>query len=40
MQDNFDKPLEKILENCINDYKKFRSKDLDDITLILLRKKD
>jgi sigma-B regulation protein RsbU (phosphoserine phosphatase) len=40
MKNNYDKPLDKILAICIEDYKKFRSKDLDDITLILLRKKD
>ncbi len=36
---NAGKPVKDILKLCLNDYRNFRSKDSDDITLIILRKK-
>jgi sigma-B regulation protein RsbU (phosphoserine phosphatase) len=36
---NAKKPVKEILGLCIDDYTKFRSKDSDDITLLILRKK-
>lgn len=37
--DNAKKPVQDILKICLDDYQSFRSKDTDDITLIILRKK-
>jgi sigma-B regulation protein RsbU (phosphoserine phosphatase) len=36
---NAGKPVEEILNRCLEDYTEFRSKDSDDITLLILRKK-
>ena len=36
---NAAKPVEEILNRCLEDYTEFRSKDSDDITLLILRKK-
>ncbi len=36
---NVDKPVEEILNLCTEDYRSFRSRDTDDITLIVARKK-
>ena len=36
---NRKKPVEEILDICIQDYEGFREKDSDDITLLILRKK-
>ncbi len=36
---NSEKQVEDILRVCLEDYRNFRSKDTDDITLIILRKK-
>ncbi len=36
---NADKPVEEIVNLCIEDYQSFRSSDTDDITLIVARKK-
>jgi len=33
------KPVQEILDRCLEDYRKFRSKDSDDITMLILRKK-
>jgi sigma-B regulation protein RsbU (phosphoserine phosphatase) len=37
--DNAGKPVEEILDRCLEDYTEFRCKDSDDITLLILRKK-
>jgi sigma-B regulation protein RsbU (phosphoserine phosphatase) len=36
---NAKKPVKEILKVCVDDYKKFRIKDSDDITLLIVRKK-
>jgi len=36
---NTDKHVDDILKLCLNDYQNFRSKDSDDITLLILRKR-
>jgi sigma-B regulation protein RsbU (phosphoserine phosphatase) len=36
---NAKKPVKEIVDLCVEDYTKFRSKDSDDITLLILRKK-
>ncbi len=36
---NAKKPVQEILDRCLDDYTGFRSKDSDDITLLILRKK-
>ena len=36
---NAKKPVQEILDRCMEDYTGFRSKDSDDITLLILRKK-
>jgi sigma-B regulation protein RsbU (phosphoserine phosphatase) len=36
---NAKQPVQEILDICIEDYTRFRSKDSDDITLLILRKK-
>jgi len=36
---NAKKPVQEILDLCMEDYTRFRSKDSDDITLLILRKK-
>ncbi|MBA7613828.1 Phosphoserine phosphatase RsbP [subsurface metagenome] len=36
---NFKKPVKDILNLCLEDYRNFRYKDTDDITLVILRKK-
>ncbi len=36
---NVKKPVQEILDRCMEDYTGFRSKDSDDITLLILRKK-
>ena len=36
---NAKKPVQEILDRCLEDYKEFRSKDSDDITLLIARKK-
>ena len=36
---NAKKPVQEILDCCLEDYKEFRSKDSDDITLLIARKK-
>ena len=36
---NAKKPVQEILDRCLEDYRKFRSKDSDDITMLILRKK-
>jgi sigma-B regulation protein RsbU (phosphoserine phosphatase) len=36
---NAKKPVKDILDLCVEDYTKFRSKDSDDITLLIVRKK-
>jgi sigma-B regulation protein RsbU (phosphoserine phosphatase) len=36
---NAKKPVKDIVDLCVEDYTKFRSKDSDDITLLILRKK-
>jgi sigma-B regulation protein RsbU (phosphoserine phosphatase) len=36
---NAKKPVQEILDRCLEDYTEFRSKDTDDITLLILRKK-
>lgn len=37
--ENAEKPVEDILDLCVEDYTSFRSKDTDDITLLIVRKK-
>jgi sigma-B regulation protein RsbU (phosphoserine phosphatase) len=37
--DNSDKDVKEILNICLQDYQSFRTKDTDDLTLIVLRKK-
>lgn len=39
VRNNAAKPVDDILNLCIEDYQSFRSKDTDDITLIIMRKK-
>ena len=36
---NAKKPVQEILDRCLDDYTGFRSRDSDDITLLILRKK-
>jgi sigma-B regulation protein RsbU (phosphoserine phosphatase) len=37
--ENAQKPVQELMDLCMEDYTRFRSRDSDDITLLILRKK-